>query len=145
MDFCYVRSLYDLLFWFDSSLILTNAFFIRYTGSKHKLFDLIDLCSDHRPEDSVIALISYRLNDIYTTKPGWISAVNELLKKYFILDNRVKVRCKALQCLLQVYKSNKQIHEEEILKTLILPFVSKVEDETQIPVKLEAISVSECI
>ena len=32
----------------------------RYSGSKHKLFNLIDKCSENRPEESVIGLISYR-------------------------------------------------------------------------------------
>ena len=90
---------------------------------------MIDLCSDYRPEDSVIALIKYRINDIYTTKPGWMGTISELLKKYFTKEVRPTVRCTALQCLLQVYKSNKQIHEEEILKTLIIPFVSRVDEE----------------
>ena len=62
-------------------------------------------------------------------KPGWMGTISELLKKYFTKEVRPTVRCTALQCLLQVYKSNKQIHEEEILKTLIIPFVSRVDEE----------------
>ena len=98
---------------------------------------MIDLCSDYRPEDSVIALIKYRINDIYTTKPGWMGTISELLKKYFTKEVRPTVRCTALQCLLQVYKSNKQIHEEEILKTLIIPFVSRVDEEVSFVLIIE--------
>ena len=121
------------------NILRKHGIHFRYMGSKHKLFDLIDLCADQRPEESVMNLITYRINDIYTTKPGWIKAVSELLKKYYLIEKRPSVRCKALQCLLQIYKSNKQIHEEEIIKTLILPTVSKIDEEPQLSVKLEAI------
>ena len=113
----------------------------RYPGSKHKLFNLIDKCSYNRPEDSVIGLISYRINNIYTTKPGWISAVNDIMEKYFMKDKRPRIRCKSLQSLLQVYKSNKQIHEEEILKKLIFPHLCKIEIEPDNEVRLEAIKI----
>ena len=61
-----------------------------------------------------------------------MGAISELLKKYFTKDSRPAVRCTALQAILQVYKSNKQIHEEEILKTLIIPFVNKLDEEVHI-------------
>ena len=69
-----------------------------------------------------------------------MGAISELLKKYFTKDSRPAVRCTALQAILQVYKSNKQIHEEEILKTLIIPFVNKLDEEVDIAVKLEGIT-----
>ena len=56
-------------------------------------------------------------------------------------DKRPGIRCKALQSLLQVYKSNKQIHEEEILKKLILPHLCKIEEEPESIVRLEAIKI----
>ena len=78
---------------------------------------------------------------MYTTKPGWISAIYELLKKYYMKESRVAVRCKTLQSLLQIYKSNRQIHEEEIIKSLVLPSLAKIDEEPQTEVKLEAIKV----
>lgn len=87
----------------------------------------------------MIGLIEYRVNDIYTTKPGWINVVSDILTKFYKKDKRSKVRIKAIHCLLQIYKSNKQIHEEEILKKLILPTLYGLEEEADISVKLEAI------
>jgi tuberous sclerosis protein 2 len=113
--------------------------FFRYLGSKHKFFDLIDKCADNRPEESVINLITYRANDIYTTKPGWINAMSDLLEKYFSKDTRPTVRIKAMQALLQIYKSNRQIHEEEILKKLVLPFLGNIDSEPQLSVRIECI------
>ena len=63
------------------------------------------------------------------------------MEKYYIKDKRPGIRCKALQSLLQVYKSNKQIHEEEILKKLILPHLCKIEEESESIVRLEAIKI----
>ena len=63
------------------------------------------------------------------------------MEKYYIKDKRPGIRCKALQSLLQVYKSNKQIHEEEILKKLILPHLCKIEEEFESIVRLEAIKI----
>ena len=121
--------------------------YFRYPGSKHKLFDLIDLYSQCRPEESVITLMSYRINDLYTTKPGWIQAVREMTIKYFVQDRRTRVRIKALQCLLQIYKSNK-VHEDEIFRELILPTFGKdslFDEEKEVSVRLEGIAIMTAI
>ena len=135
------------------------------------MYDLIDACSNHRPEESVIGmyrkyfiiisrkiccracdfrifiyfflgLMTYRINDIYTTKPGWIQVVWDLMEKYFIQESRPKIRSWGLQCLLQIYKSNRQIHEEEIFRKLILPTFANFDKESELVVRLEGIKVS---
>ena len=86
----------------------------------------------------------YRINDIYTTKPGWIQVVGELMDKYFVQDQRTRVRSTALQCLLQIYKSNRQMHEDEIFRELILPIFGKDGDfdkVSELNVRLEGIKV----
>ena len=113
----------------------------KYLGSKHKLYDLIELCAEKRPEESVVEMLSYRANDIYTTKPGWMNALGDLMDKYYAKEQRAAVRIKALNVLLQIFKSNRQMHEEEILKRLILPHLSNLDVEPQISVRLEAIRV----
>ena len=86
--------------------------------------------------------MTYRINDIYTTKPGWIQVVWDLMEKYFIQESRPKIRSWGLQCLLQIYKSNRQIHEEEIFRKLILPTFANFDKESELVVRLEGIKVS---
>ena len=85
--------------------------------------------------------MTYRINDIYTTKPGWIQVVWDLMEKYFIQESRPKIRSWGLQCLLQIYKSNRQIHEEEIFRKLILPTFTNFDKESELVVRLEGIKV----
>ena len=88
-----------------------------------------------------LGLMTYRINDIYTTKPGWIQVVWDLMEKYFIQESRPKIRSWGLQCLLQIYKSNRQIHEEEIFRKLILPTFTNFDKESELVVRLEGIKV----
>ena len=38
-----------------------------------------------------------------------------MMRKHFLEENRLEVRKKALQVMMDVYRSNRQIYEEEIL------------------------------
>ena len=86
-------------------------------------------------------MITYRANEIYTTKPGWMNAMGNLMDKYYAREMRPGIRMKALRVLLHIYKSNRQMHEEEILKRLILPHLITIDKEPQTTVRLEAIKV----
>ena len=70
-----------------------------YRGSKRKLFDVIDLCSEQRPESSVIMLIEYRAYGLYPTQAGWIRSLYDLMDKYYKREHRDSVRIKCLQVL----------------------------------------------
>ena len=66
------------------------------------------------------------------------------MDKYFVQDQRTRVRSTALQCLLQIYKSNRQMHEDEIFRELILPIFGKDGDfdkVSELNVRLEGIKV----
>ena len=84
-------------------------------GSQHRLYDVLELSSAQRPESSVVRLIAFRSNEIYPTKRGWLQLLSNMMQKHFLEENRLEVRKKALQVMMDVYRSNRQIYEEEIL------------------------------
>ena len=88
----------------------------RYVGSQHRLYEVVEKCSSHRPESSVIRLIDFRSNEIYPTKRGWLQLLYNMMQKHYLGETRVTVRKRALEVMMVVFKSNRQIYEEEILK-----------------------------
>ena len=76
---------------------------------------MLELSSAQRPESSVVRLIAFRSNEIYPTKRGWLQLLSHMMQRHFLQENRLEVRRKALQVMMDVYRSNRQIYEEEIL------------------------------
>ena len=111
----------------------------KYVGSQHRIYDVIDQCASQRPEDSVLRLITYRSKEIYPTKPRWINALNELMERYFLHETRSNVRIKALNVMMEILKSNRQIYEEELLDSVILPLFISLDNEPYDSVSLEVI------
>ena len=91
-------------------------FLNRYVGSQHRLYEVVEKCSSHRPESSVIRLIDFRSNEIYPTKRGWLQLLYNMMQKHYLGETRVTIRKRALEVMMVVFKSNRQIYEEEILK-----------------------------
>ena len=112
----------------------------KYVGSKHRLYGVIDQCSYDRPEQSVINLLSYRANEIYPTKQGWITTLNELMGKYFRHDKRSSIRLKVLAIMMDVLRSNRQIYEEELLSRVILPLLDTIDVEYYDDVTVQTIN-----
>ncbi len=135
-----------------------------YKGSQRKLFDLIDACASQRPENSVIRLIAYRTKSLYPTNPGrsvtsgtsdtsymrvmvtpvsvWVPGLHDLMDKYYRHETRDNIRIKCLLVLLEKFKSNRHIYEEDLLEKVVLPFLKSLDDEPVGPVRHEAIRVS---
>ena len=102
----------------------------KYVGSKHRLYGVIDQCSHDRPEQSIVNLLSYRSNEIYPTKQGWIDTLNELMQKYFRHEKRTNIRIKALEIMMDVLRSNRQIYEEEIILRVVIPLLDIIDQES---------------
>ena len=102
----------------STAVVVTSLYVLlnRYVGSQHRLYEVVEKCSSHRPESSVIRLIDFRSNEIYPTKRGWLQLLYNMMQKHFLEETRVMVRKRALEVMMVVYKSNRQIYEEEILK-----------------------------
>jgi hypothetical protein len=61
--------------------------------------------------------------------------------KFYKNESRVPVRLKALSVLMDTYKSNRHIYEEDLLERLVLPFLANVDSEASEVVRLEAVKV----
>jgi len=120
----------------------------KYIGSQHLLYDVIEQCSVDRSESSVIRLITYRASGISPTKKGWLTTLRETMTKHYAEETRLEVRRKSLQVLMQVYKSNRQIHEEEILEEVVIPLTQdRLDQEPDPQLRLETVKtlVSICM
>ena len=107
------------------STVETNQslYHFRYVGSQHRLYDVIELCSGQRPESSVIRLLEFRSHDIYPTRKGWIQLLRDTVTKHYVQETRLEIRRKTLQVMMEVYKSNRQIYEDELLEGVVLPLL----------------------
>ena len=112
----------------------------KYVGSKHRLYSVIDQCSCDRQEQSVINLLTYRSNEIYPTKQGWIAMLNEMMEKYYRLEKRSSIRLKSLAIMMEVLRSNRQIYEEEILVRVVLPLLDTINQEDYDDVTIQTIN-----
>ena len=112
----------------------------KYVGSKHRLYDVLDQCASQRPEHSVLNLLSYRSNEIYPTKQGWIATLNELMEKYFRQETRSSIRVRVLAILVDVLRSNRQIYECEILEKVVLPLLTVLDQDCYNGVTIKAIN-----
>ncbi|XP_040576588.1 tuberin [Lepeophtheirus salmonis] len=113
----------------------------RYSGSKQKLFGMLDLCADHRPEESVIRLITFRQKSIHAAKSKWLNIFSELVERYYKKEKRVNIRIKTLDVILDIFKSNHYSFEEELIDRIIIPFLGSVHMEPESRIRRRAIEV----
>jgi len=116
-----------------------------YRGSQQKLYDLTESCSRHRPEWSVSALIDYRAMSIYPAKPGWLRDLVHLMNRHFVEDERDGVRVKALRVLLEKFRANRHIYEDDLVDKVVWPFLKQVDAEKIVRLKLEGIKAIQTI
>jgi len=113
-----------------------------YRGSQQKLYDLIEHCSNQRPERSVAGLIDYRAMAIYPAKKTWLKRLRDLLERHFVQDRRDGVRIMALNVLLDKFKANRHMYEDELVDKALWPYLKNLDAETSYRVKMEGIRVS---
>ena len=114
-----------------------------YRGSQKKLYDLIDACSGQRPEASVCRLMDYRAQGLFPAMPGWLRGLNDLLEKHYRRDSRVAVRVKSLAVLLEIFRSNRHMYEEDLVEKAVAPFLRPLDAEDDLQVRLEGIKARE--
>ena len=64
------------------------------------------------------------------------------MEKFYKNDSRDNVRLKALSTLMDVYKSNRHIYEEDLLERVVLPYLGSVDLEPSDVVRLESVKVT---
>ncbi|KAL3877536.1 hypothetical protein ACJMK2_035233 [Sinanodonta woodiana] len=116
-----------------------------FGGSVSKFFKIIELCASKRPESSVTLLISHHAQSIHPGKENWISALYQLLDKYFRLEKRVQIRTKALDVLSFVLSINKYIYEDDLINRVVLPHLYHIENDPEPRVRKVATDILLCL
>ncbi|RXM27679.1 Tuberin [Acipenser ruthenus] len=106
-----------------------------YHGSHERFFGLIETFSDKRPEASVLTLLSFRAHSIHPAKDGWIQNLQRLMEKFFRNETRSNIRIKVLDILSFVLSINRQLYEEELIESVVIPQLSQIADDKHLHVR----------
>ncbi|MGH0115421.1 UNVERIFIED_CONTAM: hypothetical protein FKN15_000056 [Acipenser sinensis] len=106
-----------------------------YHGSHERFFGLIETFSDKRPEASVLTLLSFRAHSIHPAKDCWIQNLQRLMEKFFRNDTRSNIRIKVLDILSFVLSINRQLYEEELIESVVIPQLSQIADDKHLHVR----------
>uniref|UniRef100_A0A8D0D1P5 Tuberin n=1 Tax=Sander lucioperca TaxID=283035 RepID=A0A8D0D1P5_SANLU len=109
-----------------------------YHGSTEKFFILVEKCADKRPDASVLTLISYRAQSIQPAKDGWIQSLHRLMEKFFRNETRSVIRIKVLHILSFVLSTNRQLYEDELIETVVIPQLSGIAEDRDLAVRKQA-------
>uniref|UniRef100_A0A674PC77 Tuberin n=1 Tax=Takifugu rubripes TaxID=31033 RepID=A0A674PC77_TAKRU len=109
-----------------------------YHGSMEKFFNLVEKCADKRPDASVLTLISYRAQSIQPAKDGWIQSLHRLMDKFFRNESRTVIRIKVLHILSFVLSTNRQLYEDELIETVVIPQLSGIAEDRDLAVRKQA-------
>ncbi|XP_075895879.1 tuberin isoform X2 [Nelusetta ayraudi] len=109
-----------------------------YHGSTEKFFSLVEKCADKRPDASVLTLISYRAQSIQPAKDGWIQSLYRLMEKFFRNESRTVIRIKVLHILSFVLSTNRQLYEDELIETVVIPQLGAIADDRDPAVRKQA-------
>lgn len=101
-----------------------------------RIYKLIEVVCEDRPEVSCMHLINYASSKISATRPEWLLALYSFMERFYNMKN-VNIRVKALQSLIQIMDINRAAYEEEILERVVIggPHFSNVHLETDINVR----------
>ncbi len=72
---------------------------------------------------------------------GWIRGLYDLMERYYRSDGRILVRTKCLRILLDMFKSNRHMYEDELVDRVVLPFLKHLDVEPSVDVRMEGIKV----
>ncbi|XP_043945122.1 tuberin isoform X2 [Protopterus annectens] len=100
-----------------------------YHGSEEKFFGIIEGCADQRMETSVLTLISYRAQSVHPAKDGWIQALHKLMDRFFRSESRSTIRVDVLKVLSFVLSINRQLYEEELIESVVIPQLSHITED----------------
>ncbi|MEE6497969.1 hypothetical protein FKM82_002944 [Ascaphus truei] len=90
-----------------------------FHGSDERFFEMVEKCSEERPEASVVNLITYRAQSIHPGKEGWVMDLQKLMDRFFRNESRSVVRIKVLDVLSFTLSINRQFYEEELIEKVV--------------------------
>ncbi|KOX80745.1 Tuberin [Melipona quadrifasciata] len=106
-----------------------------YNGCVQRFYDLVERCSDARPEGSVLKLIEYRARTIGPTHYQWQSKLANLMERYYKIETRTNVRMKVLDVLTNVVQVNRSRYEDELIERIIVPYFQHVDMDSDIIIR----------
>ncbi|KAL1116001.1 hypothetical protein AAG570_005496 [Ranatra chinensis] len=109
----------------------------QFNGSVQTVFEIIESCSPHRPETSVLRLVSYLASSILPTRHLWLEKLESLVIKYFKQETRPNIRIKVLSILATVIQNNRSLYEEELVE-IVLRYLGGIAQEGDIAVRSAA-------
>ncbi|KAK7507156.1 hypothetical protein BaRGS_00001091 [Batillaria attramentaria] len=112
-----------------------------FLGPTDRIFAIIEMCSSHRPMESVCRLIDYHARDIHPGKDRWIQSLHQLLEKFFRQETRTEVRKKALGVLSFILDLNKHVYEAEMIDKLLIPHFTHIDSDSDVEVRKMAVEI----
>ncbi|KAH0546382.1 tuberin [Cotesia glomerata] len=107
---------------------------VQYNGDVQRFYELIERCSDARPEASVFKLIDYRASIIGLTHYHWQSKLANLVERYFKVETRTNIRVKVLDIVTRIIHTNRY-HEDELIEKIIVPYLQHVDADPDIVIR----------
>ncbi|RWS31019.1 hypothetical protein B4U80_07926 [Leptotrombidium deliense] len=123
---------------------------------KCKLFNVIEKCWLHRPEESVNRLIEYRSESIVPFNETWTRELSELLDKYLNAERRTSIRKKSLfvlsnvltrnvACNPKIQKEENQNHlqpfEETLVDNVVLQYMKDIDQDYDEDIRVFAVQI----
>ncbi|XP_015588565.1 tuberin [Cephus cinctus] len=107
----------------------------QYNGCIQRFYELVERCSDSRPELSVLRLIDYRASTIDPTRHLWQSKLANLMERYFKNETRTNIRVKVLDVLTNVIQVNRSRYEDELIERIVVPYLVHVDMDPDITIR----------
>lgn len=107
----------------------------QFQGSARRVFELIERCSPHRPESSVMRLVTYLASSVEPTRHKWLAKLHALLEKFFRSETRTNIRVKVLRVLDKVIQTNRAAYEDELIEQAVVPFLAHVDQDPDVAVR----------
>ena len=73
---------------------------------------------------------------LHPARHGWLDRLATMMERLYCKEDRQVIRLKVLEVLREVVNSNIILYEEELLEKGVLPFLSSVEKEQDLVVRV---------
>ncbi|KAG7209739.1 hypothetical protein KM043_011368 [Ampulex compressa] len=106
-----------------------------YKGCVQRFYDLVERCSDTRPEGSILKLIQYRASTIGPTYYQWQLKLGNLMERYFKIETRTNIRVEVLDVLTNVIQINRSTYEDQLIERIVVPYLQHIDMDPDITIR----------
>ncbi|KAK0095925.1 hypothetical protein PV326_007052 [Microctonus aethiopoides] len=107
----------------------------QYNGCFSRFYELVERCSDARPENSILKLVEYRSTFIGPTHYKWQTKLAALVERYYKIETRTNVRIKVLDVVTKVIQVNRSRYGDEIIERIVVPYLQHVDIDVDITIR----------